>query len=510
MPINYREIARLKVKGVSNRTIASTLSVSRNTVNRIVQKIDSSNYNYPDIINMNDLELTQFFNERPGAKKDEDYVMPDYETLSKELSRPGVTMQLLWEEYYDECTFSKKQGYKLTQFKKYFNEYLSQHEFTSIIHHKAGERIEVDWTGTKVRWSDPDTGEIQYGYLFVSVLSFSGYAFAYACPDMKTESWINAHNLMYQYFGGVTQILVPDNLKTGVIKHTKDEIILNKTYSDMADYYGTTIIPTRVKRPKDKPLVENTVGKLTTYIIAKMRDYQFFTIDEYNEQLLIELNKFNNKPFQKKEGSRFTVYETIEKNTLLPLPDKPYEICSWKKAKVQSNSHISFQKCYYSVPYELIGKEVSLKIFASYFEIYYSNQLVCKHNIMHGRVGLYSTDESHMPPNSSSYGEWNSTRFINWAKTKGPSTYQVISLLFENCKVEQRYYRTAHSILKLADSYSDQRLENSCELALKLFSRPSYKNIKNILITNQDVCQSTEKNNEKKTGAFLRGGNYYE
>lgn len=170
---------------------------------------------YTEILTMNDTDLKKLFNKEPGLKKNENYVIPDYEHLTKELAKPGVTMQLLWEEYVDDCRMQKKQGYRLTQFKKYFNEYLSIHEFTSIINHKAEERIEVDWAGTKVYWGDPDTGKIEYGFLFVSVLSFSGYAFAFAYPDMKTDSWINAHNKMYTYFGGVSQILVPDNLKQG-------------------------------------------------------------------------------------------------------------------------------------------------------------------------------------------------------------------------------------------------------------------------------------------------------
>lgn len=500
----------MKMKEVSNRKIADSLSISRNSVNRCIKIIEESDLSYVEILEMKDIDLKKLFNKVPGSKKQEDYVVPDFDHLTKELAKPGVTMQLLWEEYTDDCRLQKKPGYRLTQFKKYFNEYLSTHEFTSVIHHKAGERVEVDWAGTKLHWIDPDTGEPEYGYLFVSALSFSGYAFAWACPDMKTDSWINAHTKMYAYYGGVTQILVPDNLKTGVIKHTKDVIILNKIYNDMADYYGTTIIPARVKKPKDKPLVENTVGKLTTYIIAKMRDYQFFSIDEYYDQLMVELERFNHKKFQKKEGSRVSMFELFEKETLNPLPEKTYELCTWKKAKVQSNSHISYQKCYYSIPYDYIGREVDLKIFSNHFEVYSQSIMLCTHRILMNRIGEYDTDIAHMPPNSSSYGEWNSTRFLNWAKTKGPYTCQVIQLLFRDSKAEQRHYNAAHAILKLADSYSDQRLENSCQLALSLSSRPGYKNIKNILIRGDDQCQQKETNEEDKTNSFLRGGDYFD
>lgn len=509
MPNYYRQIARLKQKEVSNRLIAEALSISRNTVNKVVKQMLSTSLSFIEVEKLNDFELDKLFNTTSKSKREEDYVLPDYELLTKELARPGVTVQLLWEEYCDQCRLSKKKSYQLTQFKKYFNEHLSKVQFTDIIHHKAGEEIEVDWAGTKPTWGDPDTGEIIYGYLFVGVLSFSGYTYAEACTDMKMESWIQAHNHMYHHFQGVTRILIPDNLRTGVSKHTKDEVILNRTYSDMADHYGTVIIPARVRKPKDKPLAENSVGKLTTYIIAKLRDYQFYSIEEYNDQLKIELDKFNRKKFQKKEGSRCSVYEEMEKEALLPLPSMPYEVCVWKKAKVQNNSHISFQKCYYSVPYEFMGSEVDLKIYANKFEVYARQQIICTHNIINNRIGAYDTEASHMPPQSSQYGEWNSGRYLNWAKAKGPFTYQVIYTIFQNASVEQRYYRTVHSILKLADSYSDQRLESSCQYALSLFSRPTYKNIKSILKNKEDVCQENKEEIDGVGSMFLRGGEYF-
>lgn len=337
------------------------MHTSRNTVNRIVRIMVERGLGWDEIEGSSDQELVSVFESNQQVNPI-NYVVPDYAKLSQELVRPGVTMQLLWEEYQDQCRLSKAIGYQATQFKKYYNEYLIQNQFTEVIRHKAGERIEVDWAGTRVRWIDPDSGEVQLGYLFVGVLSFSGYAYAQACPDMTQSSWIDAHNQMFQYFGGVAQYLIPDNLKTGVISHGKETVVLNQTYSELAEHYGMIVLSARERKPKDKPQVENAVGKLTTHIIARMRDYQFFSIDEYNEQLRIELDRFNHKPFQKKEGSRVRVFENLEKPLLKPLPKVPYEVASWRKAKVQSNSHISVQKCYYSVPYQTIGQEVKVKI----------------------------------------------------------------------------------------------------------------------------------------------------
>ena len=507
MRTNYRELARLKRKEVSNRQIAVIMNLSRNTVNRITRVLVEKQLSWGEVEYLCDHELVSIF-ESPPTVNPLNYVQPDYAKFSKELTRPGVTMQLLWEEYQDQCRLSKTLGYQATQFKKYFNEYLIQNQFTEVIRHKAGERIEVDWAGTRVRWMDPDTGEVILGYLFVGVLSFSGYAYAQACPDMTQASWIDAHNQMFHYFGGVSQLLIPDNLKTGVTSHGKETIVLNRIYSELAEHYGMIVLPARVRKPKDKPQVENAVGKLTTHIIARMRDYQFFSINEYNAQLRIELDRFNQKPFQKKEGSRASLFESLEKPLLKPLPQYPYEIAQWRKAKVQSNSHISYQKCYYSVPYTTIGKELSLRITSETLEIYDDHTHLCTHRLIKSKVGVYSTDRTHLPEQSSQFGEWNSSRNLHWAKKKGPYTEQLIQSLFSSVLYEQKVYRSVHSILKLADIYSDQRLESACQLALENISKPSYKHLKAILTNNQDSERKFVTSPVSK-GAFVRGGEYY-
>ena len=509
MNINYREIARLKRKGESNRNIARILSVSRNTVNVIIQKILSSGYSLSEIESMEKSETDRVF-KSTVKERESSYVLPDYKELSKELFKPGVTMQLLWEEYFDECRFSSKQAYQLTQFKKYFREYLEKKEFSDIINHKAGERLEVDWAGTRPRWQDPDTGEIVSGWLFVGVLPFSGYGYAQVFADMKQSSWVTGHVNMFDYFGGVSKVIVPDNLKTGITKNNKDEIVINKTYSDMAEHYSTVIIPTRVRRPKDKASVEGSVKQFTTGIIARMRNHQFFSMEEYNQQLLKVLEELNKKPFQKKDGSRYRLFQEIEKTCLIPLPDKPYVLCEWKKAKVATNSHISLAKCYYSVPYEHIGEEVDLKIYENELEIYLNQVKLSSFPLEKNKIGVYSTIPEHMPINSNAYGEWNSTRYLNWAKQKGPSVYQVVQAHFDGVKIEQQKYRTVHNILSLASNYDNLRLESACQYALKHFTCPNYKNLKAILVNKQDLTGKQEKPKETKQLKFLRGSEYYE
>ena len=318
-------------------------------------------------------------------------------------------------------------------------------------------------------------------------------------------SWIQCHIKMYEFFGGVTTILTPDNLKTGITKHTRDELVINSTYQDMAEYYGTVVVPARVRAPKDKSQVENLVYQFEKDIIGRLRNCQFFSIDEYNEQLMLEVERFNNKPFQKKEGTRRSVFNEVEKAALLPLPHRRYELATYRTAIVQSNSHVAYQKNYYSAPYQYLGKEVTLKITSHRLVILHNKEVLSEHELIWNRIGAYSTIPTDMPPHSNAFGEWNSTRYLNWAKSKGPNVYEVIYRIFASTTVEQQHYRTVHSILKLASTYSDQRLEEACKLAIQQMNRPRYRDIKHILETGEDLCQQQE----MPKGKFTRGGDYF-
>ena len=460
---NYKEIARLKAAGQSNRAIADFLGLSRNTVNAAVARIEDSGLRFENLQILTDAQINEVFPPTSGRKIEGEYYMPDFEQLKKELAKPGVTLQLLWEEYSDRCRLSGLKPYQLTQFKKHFNDHLKKTGFKDIIQHKAGEQIEVDWAGVRPYWQDPDSGEKVYGWLFAAVLPFSGLGFAYVTPDMKMPSWIQCHIKMYEFFGGVTTILTPDNLKTGITKHTRDELVINSTYQDIAEYYGTVVVPARVRTPRDKNQVENLVYQFEKDIIGRLRNCQFFSIDEYNDQLLLEVERFNNKPFQKKEGTRRSVFEEVEKAALRPLPARKYEMATYRTAVVQSNSHIAYQKNYYSVPYQYLGKEVTLKVTSNHLTILYNKNVLSEHELLWNRTGAYVTIPTDMPPHSNAYGEWNSTRYLNWAKNKGPNVYEVIYRIFASSNVEQQHYRTVHSILKLASTYSDQRLEEALQ-----------------------------------------------
>ncbi|MGL5870670.1 Mu transposase domain-containing protein, partial [Clostridium chrysemydis] len=321
------------------------------------------------------------------------------------------------------------------------------------------------------------------------------------------------HVHAYKFFGGVTRMLIPDNLKTGVEKSSWYNPIINKTYHEMAEHYGTAVIPARVRKPKDKASVESTVGSISTWILGALRKQKFFSFAELNECIEEKLHHFNHKPFQKKPGSRYSTFMEEEKCMLLPLPSKPYELATWKIATVQFNYHISIDKMLYSVPYEYIKHKVDVRLTKNVIEVFYNARRICSHPRLYGHPGQYSTVNEHMPENHKKYIEWDSKRFISWAENIGPSTTIAVKGILSSYKVEQQGYKACMALLKLADKYAISRLEKACEKALSYTPHPSYKSIQTILKTGQDKVIKEEvpmsKTVDSPSGGLVRGADYY-
>ena len=331
---NYKEILRLHSLGINNTRIAESCGCARSTVISTLQRADTLGINWSNIQGLSEQDVSKKL--YPRTTEGRQYRMPDYEQIHKEMQKSGVTLSLLWVEYCEQCRAVGELPYQSTQFNKYYADYVHKTKATMHLNHKPGETMQVDWAGDAMGIVDTDTGELIPAYLFVSVLPYSGYAYAEAFLDEKQEAWINAHVNAYRFYSGVTRILVPDNLKTGVIKNTKNETVLNRSYREMAEHYGTAVIPARPRTPKDKAFVEGSVGVVSTWIIAALRNRRFFSLDELNEAVSEKLYEFNHKPFQKKEGSRAAAFEE-EKPFLLPLPAVPFELAMWKVATVQYN-----------------------------------------------------------------------------------------------------------------------------------------------------------------------------
>ena len=506
----YREILRLKSLGFSDRNIALSVPCSRNTVSKVVKRAAELDLSWPLPDSQTDAVLEQLF--YPKSKADASRRMPDFEHVRKELLRNGVTKKLLWTEYMEECRISGETPLMYSQFCYYLQQEEQKRHATMHINRKPAEQVEVDWAGDPAQIIDPDTGEITNAYLFVGVMTYSQYAYAEAFINEKQQAWITAHVHMYEFFGGVTRILVPDNCKTAVV-HSGGwyDQRINAVYHEMAEHYGTAIIPARVRAPKDKPNAEGAVGNISIWITAALRNEQFFSLGELNTAIREKLTAFNARPFQKKEGSRLSLFLGEEKPLLAPLPATRYELADWKQATVQFNYHISVDGMLYSVPFEYIKRKVDVRVTDKTIEVFYNHTRIASHVRLYGRKGQYSTRIEHMPEDHQKYLEWNGDRFRQWAERIGINTYKVIDSILTSKHVEQQTYRSCMGLLKLVEKYSPAALEASCAKALSYTASPSYKSIKNILSTGSYKSEPEQEHPVSNTSKYgiTRGANYY-
>ena len=508
----YREILRLSSLGISQQNIANSCNVSKKTVNRVLKRAKELNVSWPLDANDTDAVLAEKF--FPSVKTvASNKRMPDFVYIRKELLRNGVSKKLLWTEYMEDCRANGEEPLMYSQFCYHIQQDEQKRRATMHINRKPGEQVEVDWAGDTATIIDPDTGEIIKAYIFVGVMTYSQYAYVEAFLDTKQKSWIYAHVHMYEFFGGVAKILVPDNCKTAVIHNGgwKTQQI-NETYQEMAEHYGTAIIPARVRSPKDKPNAEGTVGNISTWITAALRDEQFFSLAELNRAIRNKLELFNQRLFQKKEGSRLSLFLGEELPLLAPLPATRFELADWKTATAQFTYHISADGMLYSVPFEYIKKKVDVRVTDYTIEIFYNHNRIASHRRLRGRTGQYSTITEHMPEDHQKYLEWNGDRFRKWAERIGINTYTVVDAILTSKGVEQQTYRSCMGLLKLAEKHSDATLEAACEKALTYTASPSYKSIKNILVTRSDKLMSETKadiETTHKTRGITRGADYY-
>ncbi len=507
----YREILRLHSQGVSQRGIASSCQCSRNTVSSVLERAKSHSITWPFGEDTSDAILQEIL--FPEKSHRSQRKLPDCERIHKEMAKSGVTLSLLWHEYCEECRLGGEIPLMYSQFCRYYRKFANTTKATMRIKRKPGEMMEVDWAGKTASIIDNVTGEAIPAYIFVATLSCSQYAYAEAFLAMNMESWINGHINAFSHFGGVSRILVPDNLKTGVDQVSRPDPRINRTYQEMAEHYATAVIPARVKHPQDKPNAESTVGIISTWIIASLRHQQFFSLRELNGAVRLKLEEFNEKPFQKKPGSRRSAFYQEEKALLLPLPASPYELATWSKATVQYDYHIIVDnKDHYSVPYEYIRHSVDVRSTSRTVEVFYHNHRIASHARARGQEGQVITSPDHMPEKHKKYLEISAEHFRAWAAAVGPHAAVAINAILSAHKVEKQGYRACTSLMKLADKYSLPRFEEACRRALSYTPSPSFKTIQTILKTGQEKmsANSLSKNrNDTESFGFVRGADYF-
>lgn len=414
--IQYRKILEMHSEGASLRRIAASTGHSRQKITETIKIATERKITLPPTEQMDDKWLEGFlFPEKLPESKGRH--LPDFESIHQELAKPNVTLSLLHYEYETFCRANNKLPYAYRTFCQYYTEYAQKHKATLRIKRKPGEILEVDWAGSTLSVFDSITGEEIKAYVFVATLPCTQLSYAEAFFSMESASWVTAHNNAFQYFGGTPKILVPDNLKVGVIHNRKDDIKLNRTYQELADHYGCIVIPTRVSSPKDKASVEGNVGVISTWIIAALRNFQCFSLEELNEEIKNKLTEFNEKPFTKKSGSRLSSFLEEEKFALGTLPAHSYKIANWKQAKVQFDYHVPVDDMFYSVPYEYIKKEVDIRVGQEIVEVFYNNMRIASHKRLTGRKGQFATIDDHMPDKHRMYVGHTPDSSREWAES---------------------------------------------------------------------------------------------
>lgn len=501
-----REVLRLKhACGVSERVIARSLGVSRSTVAEYVRRAAVIGLAWPIPDDLDDAALERRLFAPPGFHAGPTQPLPDWSRLHTELRRRGVTLLLLWEEYRAE----RPDGYGYSRFCALYGVWRRTVTATMRQTHVAGEKLFVDFAGDTVPVVDPLSGEVGAAHIFVAVLGASNYTFAQARWSEGLADWTAAHVDAFGFFGGVTALVVCDNLKAGVTAACRYEPGINRTYQDLATHYGTTILPTRVRKPRDKAKVEVAVLIVERWILARLRHRRFFSLTELNAAIAGLLAALNARQMRKIGASRRQLFEAIDAPALAALPAEPYEYAEWKKARVAPDYHIELHGHFYSVPSGLIRQTVEARITEATVEVFHNGKRVAAH--ARSRVkNRHTTVREHMPSAHRRYAEWTPQRITREAAAIGPATAQLIETILHAKPHPEQGFRAALGILRLAKSYGGIRLEAACLRGLSI-GASTYGSIASILKNGLDKAFHADvgSTNEPIRHGNIRGRGYY-
>jgi len=503
---NIREILRLHFElGLKKRQIGRSCSLSHSTVGKYLQKANAAGLSWPLPKDLDDRTLEEVLNAPEASRKPlHPRPLPAMDEIHRELRKKGVTMQLLWLEYKERYP----EGYQYTQFCEYYNRWAKTLEVSMRQEHRAGEKMFIDFAGQTVPIKDPATGETSDAEIFVAVLGASNYTFAEALPSQSLPYWIKAHIHAFEYFQGVSEILVPDNPLVAVSKACRYEPDLNPVYLSLSQHYGTAIIPARPYRPKDKAKVEAGVLLVTRWIIAALRHHTFFSVDELNVRIKELLERLNTRKFRKLNSSRRELFETLERPYLKPLPNERYRYIGFKQPTVNIDYHIDVEKHYYSVPYQLRGKKVEVFLSADTVEVFLNSRRLVTHQRSFQK-GKYTTLTEHMPKSHQKHLEWTPSRIINWAEQTGPATAKIVETILSTRPHPEQGFRSCLGIMRLGKKYTWERLEAASARAISIRGY-SYKSIESILKTGLDrVPMDEQKEVRPVYHDNIRGKEYF-
>jgi len=500
-----REVLRLRHEfGLSQRAIAKSCSIGRTTVRDYLSRASAAGLSWPLPRGLDEAAVERLlFPPAPvsGSKRP----LPDWGEIHTELRRKGVTLELLWEEYKSVYP----EGYQYSRFCELYRGWRGFLQLWMRQDHKAGEKLFVDYAGQTVDVVNPKTGEVSDAQVFVAVLGASSYTFAEASWSQGLPDWIGSHERAFAFFGGAPELLIPDNLKSGVSKACRYEPELNPTYQDLALHYNTAVIPARVRKPKDKAKVESGVLVVERWILARLRKRTFFSLDELNRAIKELLRELNERPMQKLGRSRRELFEKLDRPALKSLPLIPFPYAEWKKAKVNVDCHIELEGHYYSAPYQLAGKRLDVRYSARIVEIFHRGKRVASHK-RNFKKGLHTTIDEHMPRAHREYLKWTPERLLNWAAKTGPACDSLARAIMNSRAHPQQGFRSVLGIMRLGKTYGDERLESACQKALEIKAK-SLKSVKSILKNGLDKKVQTQSSQPMLpiNHHNIRGKDYY-
>jgi transposase len=501
------EVLRLRFElKRSHRQIARSIGAASSTVAEYLRRFGEAGLVWPLSASLSEAELeAKLFPPAPSVAAAE-RAEPDWAALHREMRRPSVTLMLLWQEY----RANHPQGFAYSWFCEHYRGWVGRLDLVMRHEHRAGEKLFVDFAGPTMPIIDRDTGELRPASIFVGVLGASNYTYAEATWSQELPEWIGAHVRLFGFLGGVAEILVPDNLKSGVTRAHRYEPEINPTYAELARHYGVAVIPARAARPRDKAKAEAGVQLVERWILARLRNRQFFSLTELNAAIAPLLSALNQRPFKKLPGSRASTFELIDRPALKALPAVPYEYADWKKVRVHIDYHIEFARHYYSVPHALVGKELDARVSTTTVELFHRGVRVASH-IHSRRAGGFTTCPEHMPASHREYAKWTPERLREWATSIGPATQCVISAILAARRHPQQGFRSALGVLRLGKHYGNDRLEAVCQRAHKLHIT-TFKSIESMLKNNLDRVALIEPSASRQLPLLhenIRGPEYY-
>ncbi|HSR11388.1 MAG TPA: IS21 family transposase [Thermodesulfobacteriota bacterium] len=503
-----KEVLRLHFENhLSARQIAASCSIARSTVSEYLRRAQRAGVRWPLPPDMDDAALDHRLFPPLVPVAPEQRQMPPMEILHRELKKKGVTLQLLWLEYKQQTP----EGYQYSQFCELYRKWRKKLDVCLRQEYRAGEKLFVDFAGLTVPIHDAATGDVSQAQIFVAILGASDYTYVEATASQTLPDWIACHVHAFDFLGGVAEVLIPDNLKSGVTRACHYEPDINPTYNDLAQHYGCVVIPARVAKARDKAKVENAVLITERSILAPLRHHTFFSIPELNAAIHDKLQDLNNRRFQKLDTTRRALFESLDRPALKPLPSLPYEFAEWKKARVNIDYHIEVDRHFYSVPYQLAREQVDVRLTQHTVEVLFQNRRVASHP-RRRQPGKFSTCREHMAKAHQTYLEWTPSRILHWAAQIGPHTEKLATHILDNKPHPQQGFRSCLGILRLAKQYSPQRLEAACARALRIggyFYRSVESILKNGLDQQPPLLQSPPPSPSPQTHTNIRGKEYY-